>query len=78
MRAIGHPLIGDVHGRGLLIGVDLTSDVAPGVVAAAQAAGFVVNHCTPSRLRLVPPLVLTHEQADTWLRAVPAVLHAAQ
>jgi acetylornithine aminotransferase len=52
--------------------------VAPSVVAAAQAAGFVVNHCTPSRLRLVPPLVLTHEQADTWLRALPAVLHAAQ
>jgi len=73
-RALGHPLLGDVHGRGLLVGVDLQEAVAGAAVQAAQARGFIVNDCAPDRLRLAPPLVLAHEQADVWLSALPAVL----
>jgi acetylornithine/N-succinyldiaminopimelate aminotransferase len=75
-RAIGHPLLGDVHGAGLLVGVDLGADVAPAVVRAAQAAGFIVNDPTPARLRLAPPLVLTADQADSWVSALPGLLEA--
>ncbi len=75
-RALGHPLVGDVHGAGLLVGVDLGADIAPALVRAAQADGFIVNDPTPSRLRLVPPLVLTADQADSWLSALPGLLDA--
>jgi acetylornithine/N-succinyldiaminopimelate aminotransferase len=75
-RAMGHPLLGDVHGAGLLVGVDLGADVAPALVRAAQADGFIVNDPTPARLRLAPPLVLTADQADSWLSALPGLLEA--
>ena len=75
-RAIGHPLLGDVHGSGLLVGVDLGADVAQALVRTAQADGFIVNDPTPARLRLAPPLVLTADQADSWLSALPGLLEA--
>lgn len=77
MRALRHPLIVDVHGKGLLLGVDLAAPVAPAVVDAAQAAGFIINACAPDRLRLVPPLVLSQGDVETWLSALPAILDKA-
>lgn len=59
-----HPLVVDVSGRGLLVGVGLRADVAKQAYAAALASGVIANACAPDRLRLVPPLVLTDEQAD--------------
>jgi acetylornithine/N-succinyldiaminopimelate aminotransferase len=73
-RALDHAAVTDVHGAGLLIGVDLADDLAKPLTQAAQSAGFIVNDCTPSRLRLAPPLVLTPGQADTWLSAMPRLL----
>jgi acetylornithine/N-succinyldiaminopimelate aminotransferase len=73
-RALGHPGVADVHGAGLLVGVDLAGDTAKPLTSAAQAAGFIVNDCAPARVRLAPPLVLTAEQADTWLSALPGLL----
>lgn len=78
IRAVGDPLLTDVHGSGLLVGVDLDADVAAAVVDRAQAAGFIINHCAPNRLRLVPPLVLSHEEVDGWLAALPGILEGAR
>ncbi|MPZ60442.1 MAG: acetylornithine transaminase [Propionibacteriales bacterium] len=69
-----HPAIAEVRGRGLLIGVRLTEPVAARVAASAMEHGFVVNDCTPDTVRLAPALILTTEQADTWLAALPAIL----
>ncbi|WP_041546546.1 MULTISPECIES: acetylornithine transaminase [unclassified Nocardioides] len=71
------PRVSEVRGEGLLIGLDLTTDAAAAVVAAAQRAGFIVNNPTPSRIRLAPPLVLTPEDAESFLRAWPAILDEA-
>jgi len=76
-RELGHAAVSDVHGAGLLIGVDLddgSGSPARQLMQAAQAAGFIVNDCTPTRVRLAPPLVLTSDQADTWLAALPRLL----
>jgi acetylornithine/N-succinyldiaminopimelate aminotransferase len=75
--AIGSPLVTDVAGEGLLLGIRLTRPVAAAVTAAALEAGFVVNAVAPDVVRLAPPLVLTAEQADLFLAALPAVLAAA-
>lgn len=77
--------IGEVRGRGLLIAADLVQDstgapgpTGPDVVAAARRAGFIVNATGPATLRLAPPLILTEEEARTFLDALPGILAAAR
>ncbi len=60
----GHPAITEITGRGLFLGVVLTSAVAAQVAKAALGRGLILNAPTPDRLRLVPPLVMSVEQAD--------------
>ncbi|HSO92139.1 MAG TPA: acetylornithine transaminase [Arthrobacter sp.] len=68
----------EVRGEGLLIGFDLDADVAPAVVTAGLEAGFIVNSPGPHTIRLAPPLILTTEQADRFLAALPALLQTAK
>jgi acetylornithine/LysW-gamma-L-lysine aminotransferase len=59
----------EVRGRGLMIGIELRSKVAP-VLKALQARGVLALPAGPSVLRLLPPLVI--EQDDLW-RAVHTI-----
>ena len=77
IEALGHPLVADVRGAGLLIGVVLTAPVSAAVAGALRNAGFLVNNCQPDVIRLAPPLILTAEQADAFLAALPAALDSA-
>ncbi len=72
-----HPLIGDVRGKGLMIGAELVRDRVSKeratterdqVVDEAFARGLLILGAGRNALRLSPPLVLTHDQADTCLR----------
>ncbi len=72
-----HPLVGDVRGRGLMIGVELVRDRATkerahderdAVVAAAFRRGLLVLGAGKNSVRFSPPLVLTREEADTAVR----------
>ncbi|MDR7081572.1 acetylornithine aminotransferase [Arthrobacter ginsengisoli] len=67
-----------VRGEGLLIGFDLDADIAPAVVTAGLEAGFIVNSPGPHTIRLAPPLILSTEQADRFLAALPALLQTAK
>ncbi|MBV8994848.1 MAG: acetylornithine transaminase [Pseudonocardiales bacterium] len=78
VTALRHPLVGSVSAAGLLIGIGLTSPVAPAVVTAARQAGLLVNAAVPDRVRLAPPLVLTDTQAREFLGALPAILDGVQ
>jgi acetylornithine aminotransferase len=75
--ALNHPLVTGVRGAGLLLAVQLAAPVAPAAAAALLEAGFIVNPVAPDALRLAPPLVLTPEQAATFVEALPAALDAA-
>jgi acetylornithine/N-succinyldiaminopimelate aminotransferase len=77
VEALDHPLVARVRGAGLLLALVLARPVAATVVVAALDAGFLVNAVTPDAVRLAPPLVLTDEQADLFLAALPALLDAA-
>jgi acetylornithine aminotransferase len=77
VEALGHPLVGSVRGAGLLLGVQLTAPAGARLVEELQTAGFLVNACRPDVLRLVPPLIVTAEQVDALLAALPAALDAA-
>ena len=74
VSVLEHPLIADVRGAGLLIGIGLTHPVAPRVEARARAAGYLVNPAKPDVIRLAPPLVLTETQADNLVLDLPVIL----
>ncbi len=69
-----HPLVRDVDGAGLLIGIVLAEPVSGALAVAAREAGFLVNNAAPDRLRLAPPLVLTEAQAGEFVAALPGLL----
>ena len=77
LRGLNHPRIAGVRGRGMLLGVVLTDDVAPAVSAAALDEGWVINAPRPSVLRIAPPLIATRDDLQGFLDALPALLDRA-
>jgi 4-aminobutyrate aminotransferase len=71
-----HALIGDVRGKGLMIGVELVTDRVTKARAAAErdrivdeafSRGLLILGAGRNTLRLSPPLVLTRAQAQVAL-----------
>ncbi|NIY69732.1 acetylornithine transaminase [Streptomyces malaysiensis] len=77
IESLDHAAVARVRGAGLLLGIVLTESLAPQVQKAAQDAGLLVNAVAPDVVRLAPPLVITDEEVETFLRELPAVLDAA-
>jgi len=78
IEELNHPSIDHVRGSGLLLGVVLRVAVAAQAERGAREAGFLINAARPNVLRLAPPLVLTDEQAQRFVAALPAILDTAQ
>ena len=75
--------VGDVRGRGLMIGFELvldqeTKERAPAlreqVEALAFERGLLILGCGQNSIRLCPPLVITRDQADFALDTLEACL----
>ena len=69
-----HRLVGDVRGRGLMIGVEIVKDQATKeygnverdrIVELAFERGILFLGCGPSTVRISPPLVVSREEADS-------------
>jgi 4-aminobutyrate aminotransferase-like enzyme len=78
-----HPLIGDVRGEGLLLGVELIDEArgpaagnARKVTEAMRERGILLSATGPAGnvLKIRPPLVFQHEHADLFLQALDEVL----
>ncbi|MFB7473332.1 acetylornithine transaminase [Kitasatospora sp. NPDC056184] len=78
VEALEDPLVSHVRGAGMLLGIVLTAPVSAKIQAGLQEAGFLVNAAVPDAVRLAPPLVLTEQEADAFLAALPAVLRAVR
>jgi 4-aminobutyrate aminotransferase len=74
-----HKLVGDVRGRGLMIGVELVKDKKTKEYASAERdrvvelafeRGILFLGCGPSTIRIAPPLVVTKEEADAAVEAL--------
>ncbi|MEV4543727.1 acetylornithine transaminase [Micromonospora echinaurantiaca] len=76
IETLGHPLVDEVRGAGLLLGVVLTAPVSAVLAEALRETGFLVNPVQPGVVRLAPPLILTAAQVDAFLAALPAALAA--
>jgi 4-aminobutyrate aminotransferase len=82
-----HAIIGDVRGRGLMIGVELVRDrqtkerattERDRVVHECFRRGLLVLAAGQNALRLSPPLVLTTAQADTAIGILDQALSAVR
>jgi 4-aminobutyrate aminotransferase len=82
-----HPLVGDVRGRGLMIGVELVRDRRTKeradrerdlVVNAAFARGLLLLGAGKNSVRFSPALVLTREQADVAVAIFDEALTAVE
>lgn len=67
------PLVTRVKGMGLLIGVELSREIAPDIVRAAMGRGLLVNAVRPGVIRLLPPLNITKQEME---RAVAVMAEA--
>src|SRR3954451_23128818 len=68
-----HPMVGDVRGRGLMIGVEIVKDKKTKAIAhderdrivdLAFERGLLFLGAGENSVRIAPPLVVTQEQAD--------------
>lgn len=66
--------VAETRGVGLMIGFDLSVPMAREVVSEALRQGVVVNATGDNTLRLLPPLNLSHEEADEGLRRLETAL----
>jgi 4-aminobutyrate aminotransferase len=78
-----HAMIGDVRGKGLMIGIELVKDRAakephPDALAQVEKAcfnrGLITLGCGTSTIRLSPPLVIDREQCDFAIKTIDDAL----
>ena len=73
LRNIKSPLIRQVRGLGLLIGIELKQKVAP-YLRALQERNIIALNAGLTTIRLLPPLVITYQQLDQVIAALAEVL----
>ena len=82
-----HPSVGDVRGRGLMIGIELVKDKATREPAAALRnrvetlafeRGLMMLGCGETSLRLSPPLIVSEEEATVALDILEEALTQAE
>lgn len=73
LSEINSPLIREVRGRGLMVGMELTVNVAP-VIEAGYAHGLLMVNAGTNVIRFVPPLIATQADVDHLVTALTAIL----
>ncbi|HJT56161.1 MAG TPA: aspartate aminotransferase family protein, partial [Ktedonobacteraceae bacterium] len=73
LRAIQSPLIREVRGKGLLLGIELTRKAQPYLEKLTER-GVIALLSGPNVIRLLPPLVITEEQLERVLDVVGEVV----
>ncbi|MFZ5822098.1 MAG: aspartate aminotransferase family protein [Chloroflexota bacterium] len=77
LRQIDSPVIREVRGMGLMIGIELKQKVAP-YLKALQDRNILALNAGMTVLRLLPPLVISYEQIDRLAAALADVLTAGE
>jgi 4-aminobutyrate aminotransferase len=81
------PIVGDVRGKGLMIGVEIVrdqrtkeraQDLRNKVVTNAFYKGLLVLDSGENSIRISPPLIIDEEQADCAIQILEESIHEAQ
>jgi len=67
-------LVVGVRGRGLLLAMELSREIAADFVLECMKEGLLLNAVTPSAVRFMPPLVVTEEDVDEAIAILKRVL----
>lgn len=73
LKAIPSPLIREVRGLGLMVGIELKQKAAP-YLKALQEKHVIALNAGLNVIRLLPPLVISYEQIDQVVDALEDVL----
>jgi LysW-gamma-L-lysine/LysW-L-ornithine aminotransferase len=73
LRALNLPIVREVRGLGLMVGIELKQKVAP-YIKALQEKRIIALNAGLTTIRLLPPLVITYEQLDKVVAALGEVL----
>jgi acetylornithine/LysW-gamma-L-lysine aminotransferase len=73
LKAIPSPLVREVRGLGLMVGMELKDKSAPYLAALAER-GVLALSAGATVMRFLPPLVISAEDLDTVVQQVAAVL----
>ncbi|SVB51081.1 uncharacterized protein METZ01_LOCUS203935 [marine metagenome] len=89
-KLLDHPYVGEVRGKGLLLGIELVSDKTEKTAMAADKANLIVQHCAKNGvmigrngntipglcnvLILAPPLIISEGEADQLVDAITIAL----
>jgi len=80
-------MIGDVRGKGLMIGIELIKDRETkkkaieeknAVIQRCFEKGLLILGCGENTIRLIPPLIITKNEADTALMILEEVLEKVE
>ena len=73
LKALDKDIIAEVRGKGLMVGLELTKPGAE-YVDKLREAGFLINCTADKVLRFVPPLIITKEDIDEFVKALDEIL----
>jgi 4-aminobutyrate aminotransferase len=82
-----HPVVGEVRGRGLMIGIEIVKDqktreAAPGlrdrIVELAFERGLLILGCGENSLRLAPPLIVREQELEVALDILEECVRRAE
>ncbi len=79
LAEVGSPHVGEIRGRGLLIGVELRPEAggARRFCEALQGAGILAKETHVNTIRFAPPLVITRDEVDWAMERIGPVLRMA-
>jgi 4-aminobutyrate aminotransferase-like enzyme len=66
--------ITDVRGRGLLVALEFSSEIAQSVVVACLERGLLVNRLKPNAIRFMPPLIIGNADVNEALSILDGAL----
>ena len=70
----GRPIVREIRGLGLMIGIDLREKTGPYLKALMEEHRVLALPAGSTVLRLLPPLILSEEEIEISVAAIGAVL----
>ena len=73
LKKLDKDIIADVRGKGLMVGLEL-KEAGATYVDKLRKAGFLINCTADKVLRFVPPLIITKDEIDMFVKALDEIL----
>jgi acetylornithine aminotransferase len=71
------PGVSEVRGRGLLLGIELSTPIAKQIAALMLDVGVIVNAANENTIRIAPPLIVTMPQIEKFISVFANVMREA-